>query len=217
MLVPGEAVLKRGYVGPPDVFERWYNDIVETLEAVFLPASAWLPDSPDDPGIIWAGAAPLLGKRRINAAFVLDSVDNPQLLVGLEEDAGDASVVTFENVSDEDMTVTPAGVSLTFLSMTNDGLTSEEWPLYGISWEDGTETDFDGARVLAPGERATVRLDFVPGDLSAIGCADLPFLILTYTAADDTIVTFADSELPPHLSDCLPTDELSAAAGRPVW
>jgi hypothetical protein len=39
-LVPGEAVFRRYYSGPVEVFDQWYDDIVETLEGVFLPASA---------------------------------------------------------------------------------------------------------------------------------------------------------------------------------
>lgn len=213
-LAPGKAVFQRSYSGPPEVFEQWYDDIVKTLEGVYLPSSAWLPDVEGDPYFsVSAGAAPLLGQERLNAAYLLDAAVRPLLLIGMELEAGDTRAVTFENVSADDVTVSPHDVSLTRYSITEEE--DQEWPLSAARWEDGAATAGDGDRTLAPGARATVLLDFVPEDLATVSCEDLQFLALEYRPPDGTSVEFAYSDLPARSMGCPPLFEL-LAAGRPV-
>jgi hypothetical protein len=100
-LVPGFVVSS-----PVAVLDQWYDDIVETLEGVFLSASAWL-SNPDQEQQIRAGIAPLNGAWRTNAVILPNDEGDPQLLVGLADAASDIRVVRFENVSDEAVTVDP--------------------------------------------------------------------------------------------------------------
>ena len=214
-LVPGEAVFQRIVSGPPDRFEASFEDIAATVEGVFLPASAWISYFPDDPTFVSAGIAPLRdGEERIDAAFALDSADQPHLLVGLETEAGETRVVTFENVSGDPVTVAPGDVTLTLYALTGEA-PDQNWPQSAFRWEDAA-TGVEGERTLAPGERATLLLDFAAGDLSAFTCDVLPTLLLEYQPIGGELVEFADRALPESLQGCLDMGLSPSAAGRPI-
>ena len=213
-LAPGLAVLQRVYSGPPAAFFEWYDDIVRTLESVFLAAPAWIADDPEDASMIWAGIAPLAERERIDAAFVLDATGRPELLVGLEAESGSSRLITFENISDSALAVAPAAIDLTLVALTGE-VPERQSAWTAFRWEDGFVSDGEGTRVLSPGERASAAIDFAPVDLSGITCDVLPLLLLTYQPPGGAPIEFADGELPPELSDCLPLFA-SAATGRPV-
>lgn len=217
-LAPGDAVFSRTYTGPPEVFEQWYDDIVDTLEAVYLPPSAWLPINADgDLSTVWAGLAPLDdGAARLNAAYIFDAAGAPQLLVGLADEAAATRVVSFENVSEASVAVTPSDVTLELIDLWGDEI-GQEWPLLAARWEDGTAGGPGEPRLLAPGERATILLDFATGDLSAFGCDTFPSLSLGYPSGDGTVREIAESALPAPLADCIIDTIPPAAAGRPVF
>jgi hypothetical protein len=213
-LVPGEAVLARIYSGPPQVFAEWYDDIVKTIEGVFLPATGWIADDPSDPAFVGAGIAPLAGEERIDASFVLDAAGRPQLLIGLEAESGATRMVTFENVSQSSLVVVPGDVELTLISFIG-AVADRPAPLTSLRWEDGFASDADGTRELAPGERATALLDFAPPDFTGIGCDVLPALLLTYRPPVGASVEFAYGRLPAEFDDCVPVLG-DVPVGRPV-
>jgi hypothetical protein len=205
-LVPGKAVFQRLYTGPVEVFDQYYDDIAQTLDGVFLPASAWLP-MPDSE-VAWAGSAPLLSTSRLNASLV-PSASDAQLLVGLVDASGDTRIVTFENVSDAPVSVDPNSLVLSVTAMTDETLPPEQRPS-SIAWEDGSVANADGTRALAPGERATVQVGIPPVDTSTMTCDGLPSLTLEYRPADGESVTIGSSAL--ALSECL-NNVVAAPAG----
>ena len=212
-LVPGEAVFRRYYSGPVEVFDQWYDDIVETLEGVFLPASAWLP-IPDAQQQTWMGFAPLSAERRTNASLLQDEQDNPLLLVGLADAAGDIRVVTLENVSDAPVTIKPENFVLTVSSMSEDGAGPIQAP-YSVTWGDADNANADGSLELQPGEIATAQVAIAPIDESTITCEDSPLIVFEYRQPE------SDLEVPLASSPttaCVPLDIYTgapAAAGRP--
>ena len=208
-LVPGEAIFQRFYSGPVGVFDQWYDDIAETLEGVYLPASAWWP-MPDSPGV-WAGSAPLLGDWRANGDL-LPSAEDPQLLVGQVDAAGDVRVVTFENLGASPVSVAPASLVLTVSSLNGDGSGPTQQP-YAMAWEDGQSANADGSRVLAPGERATVQVSIAPIDESAVVCDGLPWLTLEYRPPEGNLAELTSTLVESCLEE---TFQTSASAGRPV-
>jgi hypothetical protein len=217
-LVPGEAVFQRYYSGPVAVLDQWYDDIVETLEGVFLPASAWLPN-PDQEQQIWAGIAPLSGAWRTNAVILPNDQGDPQLLVGLANAAGDIRVVRFENISDEVVTVKPENLVLEVSSMREDGARPSQQP-YSVTWDDGGKANEDGFRDLKPGEHATVQVAIAPVDESTIACDTAPLLVFQYVQPEsDQVALIASSAM----TTCFQAESSAesstvgapAAAGRP--
>jgi hypothetical protein len=212
MLEPGVAIFARFYIGPVAVFDQWYDDVVATLESVFLPIDAWQPISADDYNLVWAGEAPLLGLDRLDAALFPYEAFNPRLLVGLVDAAGDARVIAFENFGSEPITVEPVNIALTLTSLTGEGGDQIERP-YAIFWEDGITTNADGSRVLAPGERATVRVEIAPVDESAVGCDELPYLTYEYRLSADEYAEFAAKDITACFTDA---DGTPFSLPRPV-
>jgi hypothetical protein len=172
-LVPGFVVSS-----PVAVLDQWYDDIVETLEGVFLPASAWL-SNPDQEQQIRAGIAPLNGAWRTNAVILPNDEGDPQLLVGLADAASDIRVVRFENVSDEAVTVDPENLVLGVSSMREEAAGSSQQP-YSVTWDDDSNANADGSRSLKPGEHATVQVAIAPVDESTIACDPAPLLVFQY-------------------------------------
>jgi hypothetical protein len=208
-LVPGEAVFKRSYSGPVAVFDQWYDDIAETVEGVYLPASAWWP-LPDSPGV-WAGSAPLIGDWRANGAL-LPSQEDPQLLVGQVDAAGDVRVVTFENVGASPATAEPGNLVLTVSSISADVSGPVQRP-NAIAWDDGQNANADGSRVLTPGERATVQVSIAPIDESLVVCDSLPRLTLEYRQSEGEPVVLSSMLVESCLDE---TFQTSATPGRPI-
>jgi hypothetical protein len=221
-LVPGEAVFQRRYTGPVGVLDQWYDDIVETLEGVYLPASAWAP-MPDQEAALWTGYPPLGGGPRTNAKMLTDEQDQPRLLVGLADAAGDTRVVRFENVGDEPVTVEPANLVLDVTVFDVESMTDESvgtlQPPYSVTWEDEGAADADGSRVLQPGERASAQVAIAPVDASAIPCGDgpaRPTVVLEYRDAESEQIASLDSSA---LESCAESQSTlistSGATGRP--
>lgn len=210
-LVPGEAVLERLYAGPVAVFDQWYDDIVETIEGVYLPSSAWMAPGAEETGgqSISAGAAPLGETPRAVAALVPDSAGDPQLLVGVADAAGDIRVVTFENVSDAPVTVQPANLTLSLSGENSVGLAQQP---YAVTWDDPSRADADGSRSLQPGERAEAQVAIAPIDLSTVACDPPPFVRLDYRQDDGSPVTLTASDV----ESCFdPETSAPAGGGRP--
>ena len=221
-LVPGEAVFQRRYAGPVGVLDQWYDDIVETLEGVDLPASAWLP-MPDQETALWTGYAPLCSGSRTNAVMLRDEQDQPRLLVGLADAADDVRVVSFENVSDQPVTVAPANLVLDVTVFDVETMTDKSvgtpQPPYTVTWEDGGTAEADGSRVLQPGERASVQVAIAPVDTSAIPCGEGPMrptVVLEYRDAESGQTARLDSNALETCVESLATDITgSGASGRP--
>lgn len=209
-LVPGEAVFQRYYFGPVGVFDQWYDDIAHTLEGVYLPASAWWP-MPDSPSV-WAGSAPLLGDWRANGDLVPGGEEEPQLLVGQVDAAGDVHVVTFENLGANPVSVDPANLVLTVSSMSGSGSGLIQQP-YATVWDDGQSQNADGSRVLPPGERATVQVSFAPIDESAVVCNGLLWVALEYHPSNGEPAVLASTPVERCLEG---TFQAQASAGRPI-
>lgn len=207
-LVPGEAVFQRFYSGPVGVFDQWYDNIAETLEGVYLPASAWwlMPDSQG----IWAGSAPLLDDWRTNGDL-LPSAEDPQLLVGQVDAAGDVRVVTFENFGTSPVSVAPANFVLTVSALSGDGSVPIQQP-YAMAWDDGQIANADGSHVLAPGERATVQVSIAPIDEAAVVCNGLPWITLEFHLPEEVAV-LASAPVARCLEDVFAAQ---ASAGRPI-
>jgi hypothetical protein len=204
-LVPGEAVFQRFYSAPADVFDRSFDDVVDLLESVHLPASGWLPEDEDDPAYVWAGYAPLLDEGRLNATlFPLDGED-PRLLIGLVDEAGDTRVVTFENVSDRPVLVEPANLALIYTSLFDEVADQIHRP-YAMAWEDGVKSNADGSRTIAPGERATVHVQIAPIEELTMDCDAFPFLALEYRQSDDVF-----SDITGDFGPCLDDRESATA------
>lgn len=197
-LAPDAAVFERQYTGSQEAFGAWYGAIVEMVESVQLPASAWVPVDPAaNDGIVWAGLAPLRGSWRINAAFVAEPGGTGTVLVGLVDEAESTRVVAFENAGGESLSVDPNGVALRLVSL-NALRPPETIPLKSVDWERRRNGRAGSAVVLSPGERATARLEFAPTAPDAIACGDLPLLVLSYLGVD-----FAESDPSGELADCV--------------
>jgi hypothetical protein len=213
-LVPGEPVFRRYYSGPVEVFDQWYDDIVETLEGVFLPASAWLP-IPDAEQQIWMGFAPLSGEWRTNASLLADEQGNPLLLIGLPDAAGDIRVVTIENVSDGPVTIKPEDFVLTVSSMAEEGTGPSQAP-YSVTWNDDVNANADGSRELQPGEIATAQVAIAAIDESTITCDDSLLIVFEYRQPESDLVLPLASN---PVTTCVQTESFEggvpAAAGRP--
>jgi len=213
-LVPGEAVFERYYSGPVGVFDQWYDDIVETLEDVFLPASAWLP-IPDAEQQIWMGFAPLSGEWRTNASLLPDEQGNPLLLVGLPDAAGDIRVVTIENISDGPVTINPENFVLSISAMGEEGAEPSQAP-YSLTWDDGAKANADGSRQLQPGEIAMVQVAIAAFDESTIKCDGSPQIVFAYRQSEsDRVAPIASNPA----TTCVQAESFEvgapAAAGRP--
>ena len=204
-LIPGEAVFQRFYSAPADVFDRSFDDVVDLLESVHLPASAWLPEDENDPAYVWAGYAPLLDEGRRNATLFPIDGEAPRLLIGLVDEAGDTRVVTFENISDRPVLVEPANLALIYTSLFDEAADQVHRP-YAMAWEDGVKANADGSRTIAPGERATVHVQIAPIEELTMECDAFPFLALEYRASNDV---FAD--ITGDFGPCLDTSESATA------
>ena len=213
-LVPGEAVFQRYYSGPVGVFDQWYDDIVETLEGVFLPASAWLP-IPDTEKQVWTGMAPLSGDWRTNASLLFDEQEDPLLLVGLADAAGDIRVVTFENVSEAPVTIEPQNFALTISAMLEETSGPSQAP-YSVTWDDGVTSNPDGSRVLQPGEMATVQVAIAAVDESAVQCDARPVVVFEYRQPESDQPAAISSAATTTCAEAEATNlSAPAAAGRP--
>ena len=205
-LVPGEAVFQRFYSAPAAVFDQSYDDVVDLLESVHLPASAWLPEDENDPAYVWAGYAPLRDEERRDATlFPLDGEAAPRLLIGLVDESGDTRVVTFENVSDRAVLVEPANLTLIYTSLFDEAEDQIHRP-YALAWEDGVTANADGSRTLAPGERATVHVQIAPIEELTMDCDAFPFLALEYRESAES---FAD--ITGDFGPCLDESESATA------
>lgn len=193
-LIPGEAVFERFYSGSADAFDQWYDNVVDIIESVHLPASAWLPEDKGDPSLVWAGYSPLLDFGRYNATFFPFDVDDPRLLIGLVDRAGDSRAITFENISAAPVTVDPMNLALVYSPLIGEGEVQIHEPSFA-SWEDGIADSAEGTRTLAPGERATVDVDIAPIDESTIDCNALPFLGYEYREPDGAYADFANLDV----------------------
>jgi len=209
-LVPGSAVFQRVYSGPVAVFDQRYEEIAETVEGVYLPASAWWP-MPDSPGV-WAGSAPLRGDWRANGALLAGGEEEPQLLVGEVDASGDMHIVTFEHFGANPVSVDPANLVLTVSSLSGAGSGLTQHP-YVTVWDGGQSVNADGSRVLTPGERATVQVSIAPIDESAIVCDGLPWISLQYHEPEGGIAELASTPVERCLEGVFPA---SASAGRPI-
>ena len=187
-LVPGKAVFQRLYSGSADSFDQNTDDVIAMIEGVYLPASAWLPDE-DEPAIVLAGYSPLLDRGRGDAT--LFPADEPQLLIGLADVAGERRVIGFENVSATPVTVYPADLALVYVDIAGAGDEVRSVPT-AVGWSDAFAGDASGARDLAPGERAFAVVDMPDIDASVIACDSIYYLGYEYRDQTGEFSDFAD-------------------------
>lgn len=193
-LVPGEAVFQRLYSGSAASFEAANAEVIDMLESVALPASAWLPDE-DDPTFVSAGYSPLRDVSRYEATFFPTDAENSQLLITLVDRAGYLHAITFENVSEQPVAVDPRNVTHIYVDLERSD-DEVRHAAVSSSWEDGATVNSDGTRTLAPGERATVDIEFTPFPADMIDCDALPFMGYEYRDAHGSSASFADFDPP---------------------